>query len=405
MEPNHIGASTTINSIGRAIVTMAMLVALAQEALANASPNPTRPIFGSTSLPEAVPYCGAEEDYFMGSGVSGAAGSVAGAWDFLIGPDYTSPNFIKNEILSVIVDGKEKPLTLKMHRGRKSGLFRGVQQMGDLWIYLIDFTNSESTWVGRGVRLVNAGTTAHSARVKVRITPSDISSTNFTGPPFKGPSGTSTAIVGNAGIKICEDTHALNFGVCNKTDELRNWADRYSHITFNVGSTVNQDGVNYEVITDPKILAPGGDFSCGLYHWQHYGEAGKTDADYITAIRGRNVSNDIETSITGWSKWIDAGRMYSDQINDPKARDVVEGSLVAIKMQQHRDGGLIASPKVYAHAYIRDTHGAARLFEITGHYEEVKKAIQEIDRKERVIGYFPDAWQMGSNAFHYPVSS
>ena len=90
----------------------------------------------------------------MGSGVSGAAGSTAGAWDFLIGPDYTSPNFIKNEVLSLIVDGKEQDLALKMHRGRKSGVFWGGQQIGDLSVYLIDFTNNDSIWVGRGIRFV-----------------------------------------------------------------------------------------------------------------------------------------------------------------------------------------------------------------------------------------------------------
>ena len=219
---------------------------------------------------------------------------------------------------------------------------------------------------------------------------------------MKVPSGTHASIVGGTALKITEDTQALNFGVCNKPEELKNWADRYSHIAFNVGGTVNQAGTSYEILTDPETVAARGSYSCGLYHWQHYDETGKTDEDYIKDIRGRDVSHDIETSLAEWSKWIDAGKMYSDRITDPKARDVIEGSLLAIKMQQHRGGGLIASPKVYAFAYIRDTHGAARLFEITGHYDEVKKAILEIDRKEKFTGYFPDAWQMGSNAFHYP---
>jgi hypothetical protein len=382
---------------------MAMMIALAEMTSGHATADSARPVFGSRALPEAVPYCGAEEDYFMGSGVSGVAGSTAGVWDFLIGPDYTSPNFIKSEVLSVIVDGKEQELSLKMHRGRKSGVFWGAQQVGDIGVYLIDFTNNESTWVGRGVRLLNTGTVAHTIRVRALVTPSDISSSSVSGASMGAPLGTSASIVGDTALKIEENTQALNFGVCNKPEELKNWADRYSHITFNVKSTVHQDGSKYEIITEPESVAPGGNYSCGLYHWQHYDEAGKTDADYINSIRSRNVSDDIEKSITEWSKWIDAGKMYADRITDPKARDVVEGSLMAIKMQQHRDGGLIASPKVYAFSYVRDTHGATRLFEITGHYEEVRKAIQEIDRKEKFVGCFPDAWQMGSNTYHYSM--
>jgi hypothetical protein len=198
-------------------------------------------------------------------------------------------------------------------------------------------------------------------------------------------------------LKIYQNPTAWNFG----NQESRNWANRYSQITFNVESTVSQSGAEFAIVTRERSVAPGGKYLYGLYHWQHYDAGHKSDRDYVNSIRARNVSNDLKASITGWSRWIDAGKMYTSQIIDQKARDVVEACLIAIKMQQDEAGGFIAGTRKYAHSYVRDTHGAVRLLGLTGHDAEARKAILEIDRKSRAFGRIPNAWQMGSDAWHY----
>jgi hypothetical protein len=79
----------------------------------------------------------------------------------------------------------------------------------------------------------------------------------------------------------------------------------------------------------------------------------------------------------------------------PRARDVIEGSLLVVKMLQDTSGGFIAGLREYPHSYVRDSHGAARLLSATHHNAEVKKLIQNIVYKTKTFGHIPNAWQMG----------
>lgn len=343
---------------------------------AAATPTP----FPNLTLPTPVPHYGAHEKNFLGSGMAGAGGDVSGVWDFLIGPDYTSPDFINSETLSLIVDGTPQSLSLEMYRGRKTGLFYGTQQIGDLKVYLIDYTNDNSPWVARMVKVDNtSGSTAHNVQVKAVVT----------------PQGGTTGLVNGDSVSILMDTNQWCFG----NVETRNWANRSSLITFNDTCTAIQNGSNYEITTVQRPVAPSTNLAVALYHYQHYDETGVTNTDYINYIKARNIKNDVDTCVNEWNTWIDAGNMYSSQITDQKARDVVEGSLLAVKMQQNQDGGTIAGTRKYANSYVRDSHGGARLLGITGHYNEVKKIIQNLNQKWQTAGFIPNWWSMGSDAF------
>ncbi len=59
-----------------------------------------------TFLPEQVNYVGPGEDYFLGSGVSGAMGNASGVWTALLGPNYTHPIFLRKKYSALVLMAK-----------------------------------------------------------------------------------------------------------------------------------------------------------------------------------------------------------------------------------------------------------------------------------------------------------
>jgi hypothetical protein len=333
-------------------------------------------------LPEQVSYVGPKEDYFLGSGVSGAMGSTSGIWTALLGPNYTSPDFLKKEILSIAVDGKKMDIMPEMHRGRRTGIYYGKMEVADITIYLVDFTNDKMPWVTRFVSVENSAVKEHRISIRANITPDNST-------PF---------IIGNSAVSLYADTSRWTFDSINK--ESKNWADRYSLITFSTNCRALKQGGEYILQTDETTVNKGNIFNTALYHYQHYQEAGKHDTDYVNLIKSRNIERDLHQSISNWTTWVAKGNMYDDKVREQRAKDIIEGSLLTIKMLQDSSGGLIAGLGEYPHSYVRDSHGACRLFSITGHNEELKKVIETICDKTTFWGHIPNAWQMGANTWH-----
>src|ERR1700722_83377 len=112
-------------------------------------------LIGQTLLPEQVPYLNQPENFFIGNGYAAGGGAADGTWNFLTGPNYTCPNYLQSEEIRLVVDGKEQPLTMEVHRARKTGIFYGVKTVGDLKVYLIDYALMGEPWVARMVRVQN----------------------------------------------------------------------------------------------------------------------------------------------------------------------------------------------------------------------------------------------------------
>lgn len=336
---------------------------------------------GGSLIPKPVPFYGEYEKYFIGNGIAGAGGNVEGTWDFLIGPDYSSSDFLNYETISLIIDGKPQTLRFQMHRGEKSGLYYGVQRIKDLNIYLIDITNNNSSWVSRVIKVDNSsGTNSHKIQVKGIISPQ---------------SDHNSKILNREAIAISREADKNLNGWKTRTT---NWTKREVHITFSEPCTANRNGAEYEIVTHQREVQPGADYYSGLYHYVHYDEGHRGDF-YINSIRSRKPMEDLQRCIGEWRNWISSGNMYSKKIRDKKVQNVIEDILVSIKMQQNRDGGLIATARKYPYAYIRDSHGAARMLLITGHTAEVKKLIRNIHHKWGIAGFIPNYWSMGSDAF------
>ena len=335
------------------------------------------------ALTQPVPYCGPVEDYFLGGGITGAMGNIHGEWNFLIGPNYTSPDFLASETITIQLDDRVVQVNPEMHRARNTGIFYGIMQRDALTVTLVDFAPLNQPWVARLVWVENHSGEEASISVRASLRPQD----------------GEARIINDEAIAIHADTSRWNFDNLNK--ESKNWADRYSLVTFNTEcqAFIQEDDC---VIQIPDIVIPAeGSSITALYHYQHYLERGTGQEDYIRFIRSRDAPADLEQTIMEWNRWMELGYVYDKKGLEQKAADAIEGSLVMVKMLQDSSGGIIAGLGEYPHSYVRDSHGACRLFNITGHHAEVKKVIQVICRKTSVFGYIPNAWQMGADFFHY----
>ncbi len=112
--------------------------------------------FVSYDAIDTVPFLNQrEEPYFIGNGILGGGGDSKGNWDFLIGPDYTSPNFLKSEIITVTVNGAPKILVPEMHRIRSSGVFYDMIEAGDARIHVFEYATPGMPLITRHFMIEN----------------------------------------------------------------------------------------------------------------------------------------------------------------------------------------------------------------------------------------------------------
>ena len=349
--------------------------------------------FGSLSLPEPVPHLNTNEDFFLGNGIVAGGGAGDGTWNFLAGPDYTCPNYLKSEEIRLNVDGAEQSLTVDVHRGYKTGIFYGRGTVGDLKICLLDYTLNGECWVARLVTVENESrSTAHEVSVRAYIHP-------ITG------AGRSNWLATDA------NSHARGVGMkldtslkCAHGWACPNWADRLALITFNEPTAVAEVLTNegYLLETAPKSIAPGGSDNVALYHYTHY--ENQSDSDGFNVVQQRNSLNDIQASIAWWQNWFDgAAPQYSlSLIKNERARNLVEGGLAILKMNECRDGGIVANERGWNMSYVRDAYCGLRGLSAFGHFEESKRFIQWLDHKYSVHGLIPNAAPGGSDTYAHP---
>ena len=112
------------------------------------------------------------EFFFIGNGVAGAGGTADGKWDFLVGPDYTCPNYLSDEEFSLVIHGVLQPLTINMHRARNTGIFYGLATVGDLEVCLLDHASRGEPWTARLLMIKNkSAAAAHKVGIQARVTP------------------------------------------------------------------------------------------------------------------------------------------------------------------------------------------------------------------------------------------
>ncbi|MGH8023959.1 MAG: hypothetical protein ACRED1_10280, partial [Limisphaerales bacterium] len=358
-------------------------------ALANAQGDATA---GKIALPPPVPYLNAREDFFMGNGYAGAGGPGDGSWNFLVGPDYTCPNYLRREEIRLVVDGAEQKLRMDVHRARKTGVFYGTSANGDLKITLVDYALMGQPCVARFIQIENlSGRQKHAVSVRAYIQP-------ITGP---GRSHEISGLINNkrhwlqlkldSSLKCCEGRYC------------QNWSDRYATIFFDKAvNTVTRANGGCVFTTAPETMAPHACSDCVLYHYMDYTNFG--GVSWLEKHEPQDPAQDLAQCIAGWRKWFDgvAPKYSLDQIKDARARDLVEGGLATIKMNECRDGGIVANERGWDMSYVRDAYCGLRALTAFGHFDESRRFIQWLDKQYRAHGLIPDAGPGGSLIYAHP---
>lgn len=349
---------------------------------------------GKIKLPEQVPYLNKRENYLIGNGFVCASGVGDGKWNFIAGPDYTCPNFISNEKITITINNVERPLIFDMYRARETGLYYGKTRIEDLEITLLDYTISGMPILSRLVVVENKSEFKnYSVKLNAYLTP--ISGNGRTATIVKNPERNTTA------VSIHLDTSLYCMGN-NVRDSLwvKNWDDRIMLTTWNdVRSDSEKNGDEFHISSATRNISGSKSESFNLCHYIHYGD--KTDEECIRIIRSRNGTVDAGQCIKHWQEWF--RNVPSDcslaKIKDQRARDIVEGGLSVIKTNQTHDGGLVANENIYRLSWTRDAYCGLRGLLACGHTSESKQFIQFMNDVYRAYGFIPNAVSCGRNVF------
>ncbi len=311
-----------------------------------------------------VPFFGHDEPYFIGSGTVGASGNPDGEWTFAVGPDLTGPDFLGSETVCLSGVGK---IPFEIHRLRGCGAFFGIAfEPGVYRATLTEASPPDAFAILRYLTLENESTEERVFVLEVRISPGD-----------------QTRAVRKDGIEIIAPAGCWCFG----NHETKNWAERRMRVVV-PGASCEADG-EFFVLRLTIGLPAGGIAAVPIRHEFAYGDAYPAEEDPEAFL---------ERGLSEWEKWLARGK-YPNAIRDRRLRDAAESLLLNVRMQQNRDGGMIAGIRKYANSYVRDTHGGMRLLNICGHADDVGRLLLNVHSRWEIAGFIPNWWSMGSDTF------
>lgn len=350
-------------------------------------------IVGKTLLPKQVPHLNNIESYIIGNGFICSSGTGNSQWDFIAGPDYTCPNHIKNEKLSILIDGVEHPFNFEMFRARETGLFYGSAHIGNLLITLIDYAVPNMSIVSRLVFVHNNSIKNHSVQLKAELEPFVFSGISDTIIKTKNRA-TSGALFQVDTTRFCMFGHDSKW--------VKNWANRYLVTSWSGEKSVTQknSGV-YSILSETKNIKVNKKISFNLCHYAQY--TVKSEQNCLMDILSRDGVSDAEQSILEWQRWFRnvPKNFRLETITDQRARDIVEGGLYIIKSNQAKDGGIVANEKRYNLSWTRDAYCGLRGLLACGHTDESKQFITFMNEVYNAYGFIPNAVSCGSHTYAF----
>ncbi|MBR7032483.1 MAG: hypothetical protein IKI03_02475 [Clostridia bacterium] len=311
-----------------------------------------------------IPPLGHRDSYFLGSGAVGISGYPDGEIDFAIGPDYTCPNYIESETVSLFGHGD---IRFEMSRLRGCGTFFGASYCDGLRFTVTDAARPGSLSVLRLLTVENERMKPAVLTIRIRI-----------------KADKNALIPGDGSFEIVKEPGEYCFGA----KETKNWAERRLRISV-PGSEYIPEKYGCSLKISVR-LKPGDLISIPVWHDFAYGKG----YDRVRISPPEYVRKAAEE----WGEWLNKGE-YPRRIGDIRLRDIVESLLLTVRMQQNRDGGMIAGIRKYANSYVRDTNGGARMLLACGHTDEVGLLLLNIHTRWEKAGFIPNWWSMGSDTF------
>lgn len=337
---------------------------------------------GAINLPDTVQWLNKnDERYFIGNGIIGGGGDIQGNLDFLIGPDYTSPNLIKSAKQQLHINKKQETLTVNIHRLKGTGMYYDCSQVGDLKIHVLDFVVSNSPLYVRHIVFENnSGKHTQLVEVSSEITPGE---------------NIKSSIYNNSGVLLHADTTAPFFG----NGDGGNWKNRYLLVLFKDLPFIGNTDTTPIISTGEITIPTSGNKEVSLMHYFLDESTEKLD-DSLKNIQARSIRKDIDATVKYWKNWLKQGKIAKSP--EQRVNDIIESILIGIKMQQNRCGGFIAGVRRYAFSYIRDLYSASIGLLSCGFTKEAEKYIEITKHKFGVFKEIPNSVQMGYDSHtHY----
>jgi hypothetical protein len=314
---------------------------------------------------------GRAEPSFIGGGRCGGGGTPEGVWNFLIGPEYSSPDFIKQENLFLEQDGKPIQLPVASHRLQGSGILVGQAVRAGLTLELYEFAPWDTHEVVRLIGIRNDSRRPVQIEAVAEIIPEG------------------KAEVAGDLLAITQPVGTPSFG-----GGANNWAERLCRIGFNQPQKAEpmsrgEAKSAFRLRSRSVAIKPGESATIALIHSIHFTDQAPPAFGPFTAVES------LRSELAAWRQWVAAGKY--PPATEPRVQLLAESILVGMRMQQNHDGGVIAGVRKYSAAYMRDMHGAAKGFLAAGHFPEVAAMIRWHHQKFKSFGTIVDASEMGTS--------
>jgi GH15 family glucan-1,4-alpha-glucosidase len=322
-----------------------------------------------------------EENYFIGNGILGGGGDSKGIWNFLIGPDYTSPNFLKSEVVTINLNGEFRSLSFAMHRIKSSGIYYGIVVMKEANIHVFDYVVPNKPLIIRHFVVENKSVNQPlTVQIKAEIT--------------KGKGIFENVIGNNSALLLKANPQTPLFG----NGDGGFWKESFALIAFNTKSKCTVTG-DVSTFTTEKISVDAKQKKqVALVHFLFDDNQNSADKN-LAEIQSINLKDNFDKTKSEWWAWIAKGEKFDSE--NVRVKDILESMLVGIRMQQNRCGGFIAGTRKYAFSYIRDSFGACKGLLACGHTDDVKKYLEITIHKFRLFKKIPNSVQMGADQFSH----
>lgn len=297
-------------------------------------------------LPGQMPWLGPEEKGFLGTGLVGCGTDTHGVWYNLVGTAYSMESFIRKERLKAIINNEPHTLNGPMHRAAGTGVYYSTHNFHGVVVYVVDFAIMHKPYATRLIAVHNG-------------------------------SGTEVAFNPYAEIKR---PHQVSFHADMKSAspqdkaltlvQEQSWLMTLKFTGEATAVRIFDEETEVVVDTSARMIQPDEVGVYSLYHYAH--RDGQIPREIVREIDGKDGVADLHECINEWTQWLQKGRDL-DFVKDERARQIIESSVVIIRMEQGEKGGIMATPGGPTSSYVRDNHSSLRGMMAAGHTDEAKK--------------------------------